>query len=201
MASLLEFARLNRIRAAKGVRAFSFWGNVRFDASWTPARCELLAASGLVAVSGGIEIATSRGLEMTDKGFDLPSLVRTLVAMRRAGLLVHAYLIYGFPGQDAVDIVDSAEFCRQLFASGLVGLDAFLSGPASTGGPVRALVRIRQNHRPAPASVSLDGERATVRFDDPQRAVAPGQSAVFYDAEGFVLGGCVIESAVKQPLA
>jgi len=120
MASLLEFARLNRIRAAKGVRAFSFWGNVRFDASWTPARCELLAASGLVAVSGGIEIATSRGLEMTDKGFDLPSLVRTLVAMRRAGLLVHAYLIYGFPGQDAVDIVDSAEFCRQLFASGLV---------------------------------------------------------------------------------
>ncbi|HEY9053237.1 MAG TPA: radical SAM protein, partial [Rectinemataceae bacterium] len=122
MASLLEFARLNRIRAAKegDSRAFSFWGNVRFDASWTQDRCELLAASGLVAVSGGIEIATSRGLEMTDKGFDLKSLVRTLVAMRRAGLLVHAYLIYGFPGQDATDIVDSAEFCRQLFASGLV---------------------------------------------------------------------------------
>ncbi len=88
-----------------------------------------------------------------------------------------------------------------LFATGLVGLDAFLVGPAPTGNPVRALVRIRQNHRPAPASVSLDGERATVQFDDPQRAVAPGQSAVFYDAEGFVLGGCVIESAVKQPLA
>jgi hypothetical protein len=57
---------------------------------------------------------------MTDKGFDLPGLVRTLVAMRRAGLLVHAYLIYGFPGQPRSDIADSAELCRQLFASGLV---------------------------------------------------------------------------------
>ncbi|MDP2790734.1 MAG: radical SAM protein [Rectinemataceae bacterium] len=120
MAALLAFARANRERAAKGSRPFSFWGNVRFDASWTQGRCEFLAASGLVAVSGGIEIATERGLAMTDKGFDLASLVRTLVAMRRAGLLVHAYLIYGFPGQSVADIVDSAEFCRQLFAADLV---------------------------------------------------------------------------------
>jgi len=120
MAALLDFARANRARAAAGARPFSFWGNVRFDSSWTQGRCEYLAASGLVAVSGGIEIATERGLEMTDKGFDLPSLVRTLVAMRRSGILVHAYLIYGFPGQPKSDIVDSAEFCRQLFASGLV---------------------------------------------------------------------------------
>ncbi|MFA5852202.1 MAG: radical SAM protein [Spirochaetales bacterium] len=133
MAALLDFARANRARAfmksppapkiaraSSGARPFSFWGNVRFDSSWTQGRCEFLAASGLVAVSGGIEIATERGLAMTDKGFDLASLVRTLVAMRRAGLLVHAYLIYGFPGQLASDIVDSAEFCRQLFASGLV---------------------------------------------------------------------------------
>ncbi|PKL07110.1 MAG: radical SAM protein [Spirochaetae bacterium HGW-Spirochaetae-9] len=127
MAALLEFARANRTRGAAGRmegaparRPFSYWGNVRFDAAWTQDRCEFLAASGLVAVSGGIEIATERGLAMTDKGFDLASLVRTLVAMRRAGLLVHAYLIYGFPGQPVADIVDSAEFCRQLFASGLV---------------------------------------------------------------------------------
>jgi len=120
MAALLDFARANRARAAAGDRPFSFWGNVRFDSSWTQGRCELLAASGLVAVSGGIEIATERGLEMTDKGFDLASLVRTLVAMRRSGILIHAYLIYGFPRQSNADIVDSAEFCRQLFVSGLV---------------------------------------------------------------------------------
>ena len=57
---------------------------------------------------------------MTDKGFDFPGLVRTLIVMKRAGLLVHAYLIYGYPGQSARDIVDSAEAVRQLFASGLV---------------------------------------------------------------------------------
>jgi len=121
MAALLDFSRTNRARQLSGRRRpFSFWGNVRFDASWTQGRCEFLAASGLVAVSGGIEIATERGLTMTDKGFDLASLVRALLAMRRAGLLVHTYLIYGFPGQSESDIVDSAEFCRQLFASGLV---------------------------------------------------------------------------------
>jgi hypothetical protein len=120
MARLLQFARINRGRRADGMRPFSFWGNVRFDASWTADRCELLAASGLVAVSGGVEIATEKGLAMTDKGFDFPGLVRTLTAMKRAGLLVHAYLIYGYPGQTTRDIVDSAETVRQLFASGLV---------------------------------------------------------------------------------
>jgi radical SAM superfamily enzyme YgiQ (UPF0313 family) len=120
MGALLAFARANRERAASGSRPFHFWGNVRFDSSWTDDRCEYLAASGLVAVSGGVEIATEAGLEMTDKGFDLAGLVTTLVAMKRAGLLVHAYLIYGFPGQSRGDILDSAEVCRQLFASGLV---------------------------------------------------------------------------------
>jgi len=120
MARLLAFAEENRRRLAAGQPQWHFWGNVRFDASWDRERIELLAASGLVAVSGGIEVATDRGLEMTDKGFDLPSLVRTLVAFRRAGILVHAYLIYGFPGQDERDIIESADFVRGLFATGLV---------------------------------------------------------------------------------
>ncbi|HTX74212.1 MAG TPA: radical SAM protein [Rectinemataceae bacterium] len=120
MAALLGYAVANRQRAASGRTPFSFWGNMRFDASWTPDRCEFLAASGLVAVSGGIEIATERGLAMTDKGFTLAGLVRCLVALKRSGILVHAYLIYGFPGQGAADIIDSAELCRQLFAAGLV---------------------------------------------------------------------------------
>jgi len=120
MTALLDFSRANRARAIAGERPFHYWGNVRFDSSWTEGRCEYLAAAGLVAVSGGVEIATDRGLKATDKGFDLAALVLSLVAMRRAGLLVHAYLIYGFPGQDRAGIVDSAEVCRQLFASGLI---------------------------------------------------------------------------------
>ena len=120
MQALLAFADANRARIREGKRPFHFWGNVRFDSSWTGDRCEYLAASGLVAVSGGIEIATEGGLEMTGKGFDLAGLVKALVAMRRAGLLVHAYLIYGFPDQALRDVLDSAEVCRRLFESGLV---------------------------------------------------------------------------------
>lgn len=120
MRDLLAFADANRARAQKGERPYHYWGNVRFDPSWTEGRCAYLASSGLVAVSGGIEIATEAGLEMTDKGFDLAGLVKTLVSMRRAGLLVHAYLIYGFPGQGGQDILDSAEVVRQLFSAGLI---------------------------------------------------------------------------------
>ena len=113
---LMEFARLNRERG----RPFSFWGNVRFDRAWTTDRCALLASSGLVAVSGGIEIATDRGLEMTGKGFTFPDLVRALSAFKRSGILVHGYLIYGFPAQTPQDLADSAEAVRQLFAAGLL---------------------------------------------------------------------------------
>ncbi len=120
MRTLLAFARANRERSLRGERPFSFWGNARFDASWTEDRCEYLAAAGLVAVSGGIEIATEWGLALTGKGFDLAGLVTRLVAMKRHGLLVHAYLIYGFPGQSARDIVDSAETLRQLVTAGLI---------------------------------------------------------------------------------
>lgn len=87
-----------------------------------------------------------------------------------------------------------------LFAGGLVGLEAFLADPASPAGSFEAFVRIRQNQTPAPARVTVDGERARVEFSSPQRAVAPGQSAVFYDADGFVLGGCVIERALRDPV-
>ena len=176
MAALLDFARANRARACSGARPFSFWGNVRFDSSWTQGRCELLAASGLVAVSGGIEIATERGLEMTDKGFDLASLVRTLVAMRRSGVLIHAYLIYGFPGQSKADIVDSAEFCRQLFVSGLVD-SAFWHRFVLTRHS-RMYKEWKEGKRPglkpvdkpwsfANNDLSFEGEAAFDRFDAP----------------------------------
>lgn len=101
-------------------RPFTFWGNVRFDKAWTEEVCAFAAERGLVAVSGGIEIATTRGLEIVDKGFSLPDLVRTLAAFKRSGVLVHAYLIYGFPGQSDQDIADSAEMARVLLAEGLV---------------------------------------------------------------------------------
>ena len=101
-------------------RPFTFWGNVRFDKAWTDEACAFASERGLVAVSGGIEIATARGLEIVDKGFSMTDLARTLAAFKRSGVLVHAYLIYGFPGQSDQDIADSAEMARVLLAEGLV---------------------------------------------------------------------------------
>jgi radical SAM superfamily enzyme YgiQ (UPF0313 family) len=110
------FAARNLERA----RPYTFWGNVRFDKAWTDEACATAAAGGMVAASGGIEIATRAGLEIVDKGFSMTDLVRTLAAFKRSGILVHAYLIYGFPGQPDQDIADSAEMTRVLLAEGLV---------------------------------------------------------------------------------
>jgi tRNA-specific 2-thiouridylase len=65
---------------------------------------------------------------------------------------------------------------------------------AAIGAPIRAQVRIRHRHSAAPATLYPAGgdDRITVRFDEPQRAVTPGQAAVFYDGD-LVLGGGWIE--------
>jgi radical SAM superfamily enzyme YgiQ (UPF0313 family) len=196
MSALLAFAKANRARAKAGKKPFHFWGNVRFDSSWTEDRCEYLSASGLVAVSGGIEIATEGGLEMTDKGFDLAGLARTLVAMKRSGLLVHAYLIYGFPGQSRSDIVDSAEVCRQLFAAGLVD-SAFWHRFVLTRHS-RMNAERREGKRPELEALDRDwdfanndlgfvGERAFDEFDAPLAATLEAWMAgqgLERDAEG-----------------
>ncbi|MGB2644168.1 MAG: tRNA 2-thiouridine(34) synthase MnmA [Candidatus Acidiferrum sp.] len=58
--------------------------------------------------------------------------------------------------------------------------------------PVRAHVKIRHKHEPAPATVEALGDsRARITFETPQRAITPGQGAVFYDADR-VLGGAWI---------
>ncbi len=111
-----KFAAWNGKRGS----SYTFWGNIRFDRGWTGELCGFCAERGLIAVSGGIEIATSQGLGMTNKGFDLEELVGTLRNLREAGILVHAYLMYGFPGQTDQSIADSAEVVRGLFAEGLV---------------------------------------------------------------------------------
>ncbi len=98
--------------------AISWWGNVRFEKTFTPQLCEQLAASGCIAISGGLEVASDRLLALMKKGVTVDQAARVTKAFSDAGILVHAYLMYGFPTQTEQDTVDALETVRQLFAAG-----------------------------------------------------------------------------------
>ncbi|MBA3031991.1 MAG: radical SAM protein [Gammaproteobacteria bacterium] len=101
-------------------RAISWWGNIRFEKSFTPALCQQLADSGCIAVSGGLEVASDRLLKLMQKGVSVEQVARVTRAFSDAGILVHAYLMYGFPTQTVQDTVDALEYVRQLFAAGCI---------------------------------------------------------------------------------
>ncbi len=121
--ALRDFAHENlwaSRRASSEGGVVPFWGNIRFEKAFTRDLADFLSSGGLVAVSGGIEIASPEGFASVDKGIDLASLVSVCAAFKEAGILVHAYLIYGYWNEDAQGVVDAAETMRQLFAAGLV---------------------------------------------------------------------------------
>ena len=98
----------------------SWWGNIRFEEAFTPDLCRLLAASGCVAVSAGLEAASDRLLAEMKKGITVEQTACVAQAFREAGVLVHAYLMYGLPGETIAETVDALERVRQLFAAGLI---------------------------------------------------------------------------------
>jgi hypothetical protein len=100
--------------------AITWWGNIRFEKTFTPELCHLLAQSGCVAVSGGLEVASDRLLELMKKGVTVEQVARVTRAFTDAGVMVHAYLMYGFPTETAQDTIDALERVRQLFAAGCI---------------------------------------------------------------------------------
>lgn len=98
----------------------SWWGNIRFEKTFSPELCELLADSGCIAVSGGLEVASDRLLKLMKKGVSVEQVARVTRAFTDAGILVHAYLMYGFPTQTVQDTVDALEYVRQLFLNGCI---------------------------------------------------------------------------------
>ena len=100
--------------------AITWWGNIRFEKTFSPDLCRLLAAAGCIAISGGLEVASDRLLALMEKGVALAQVARVTDGFTRAGIMVHAYLMYGFPTQTAQETVDSLEVVRQLFAAGVV---------------------------------------------------------------------------------
>jgi hypothetical protein len=98
----------------------SWWGNIRFEKAFTPELCDLMAKAGCVAVTGGLEVASDRLLKLIQKGVSVEQVARVTKAFTDAGVMVHAYLMYGFPSQTEQETIDSLERVRQLFLHGCI---------------------------------------------------------------------------------
>ena len=158
-------------------RAISWWGNIRFEKSFTPELCARLADSGCIAVSGGLEVASDRLLKLMQKGVSVEQVARVTHAFSDTGVLVHAYLMYGFPTQTLHDTVDALEYVRQLFAAGCIQSGFFHRFACTVHSPVgRYPEQYGVTLRPLPATAFA---RNDVGFIDP--------TGVDHDALGIAL--------------
>ncbi|HEX3006228.1 MAG TPA: radical SAM protein, partial [Bacteroidales bacterium] len=98
----------------------SWWANIRFEKNFTADLCRLLKQAGCIAVSGGLEVASDKILRMINKGVNVTQVAKVCDNFTQAGIMVHAYLMYGFPTQSVQETVDSLEVVRQLFMNGLI---------------------------------------------------------------------------------
>ncbi len=96
----------------------TWWTNIRFEKSFNRDLCQLLKASGCIAVSGGLEVASDRLLQLIQKGVTVAQVAQVTRNFTETGIMVHAYLMYGFPTQTAQETIDSLEMVRQMFEIG-----------------------------------------------------------------------------------
>ncbi len=115
--SMQRFALLNSLNTETPL---TWWGNIRFEKTFSRDLAELLSYGGLTAVSGGIEIATGNGLDAVNKGTSIENIVSSCCAFKEAGILVHSYMIFGFWNQTEQDLINSMETLRQMFSNGLL---------------------------------------------------------------------------------
>ncbi|MCB9263315.1 MAG: radical SAM protein [Flavobacteriales bacterium] len=97
-----------------------WWANIRFEKKFTPDLCKLLAKSGCIAVSGGLEVANDRILNLIKKGVSIEQTAQVCHSFSENGIMVHAYLMYGFPTQTELETINSLEIVRQLFEHNLI---------------------------------------------------------------------------------
>ncbi len=98
----------------------SWWCNICFEKTFTPELAELLAKSGCIAMSGGLEVDSDRLLNLMKKGVSVEQVAQVTKGFSDAGILVHAYLMYGFPTQTVQETVDALEYVKPLFENGCI---------------------------------------------------------------------------------
>ena len=100
--------------------SLSFWGNVRFEKAYTEEFCDLLSDAGCIAVSGGLEVASNRLLKLINKGVSIEQARQVFSHFRQSGIMVHAYLMYGFPTETLEETLEALDTVRQMFDQGLI---------------------------------------------------------------------------------
>ena len=98
----------------------TWWTNIRFEKTFTSELCSLMAKSGCIAVTGGLEVASDRLLNKMKKGVDIRQVARVTNDFSEQNIMVHAYLMYGFPTESEQETIDSLEVVRQLFENGCI---------------------------------------------------------------------------------
>ncbi|MDF0650164.1 MAG: radical SAM protein [Nitrospira sp.] len=98
----------------------TWWGNIRFETAFSPDLCRLLSASGCIAVTAGLEAASDRLLDGMKKGITVDQTALVAAGFKEAGILIHAYLMYGCPSETIQETIDSLERVRQLVSADLL---------------------------------------------------------------------------------
>ena len=100
--------------------ACEWWGNIRFDAAFTPALAKKMAKAGCVCVTGGLECANDRLLRLMNKGITLAGAEKVLKGFKAAKIFVHAYLMYDFPTETKAEQKAAERYVKDLGRRGLI---------------------------------------------------------------------------------
>jgi radical SAM superfamily enzyme YgiQ (UPF0313 family) len=160
----------------------TWWGNIRFEKTFTPELVKRLADSGCIAVSGGLEVASDRLLTLMQKGVTVEQVARVTHAFTNAGIMVHAYLMYGFPTETVQETVDALERVRQLFAAGCLQSAYWHRFSATVHSPIGLEPeKYGITLRPVPSTFAKND----VAFEDPtgvdHDALHPGLKKAIYN--------------------
>ena len=145
---------------------------MRFDTAFTPKLARLMVRAGCIAVTGGLECAVDRLLKLMNKGITLASAHVALTAFRDAGIMVHAYLMYGFPTQTEKEALAALGHVRRFFREGLVQSAFFHRFALTVHSPIakdpeKFGIRLAQSRGAAENKARKTFARNEIPFDEP----------------------------------